>query len=99
MSSCLQCVVQLCENLAEAKDMTKALELQNSHARKQMETFSSQLEEIRDLAANIIKEASEHKADTSDDEGDPGEDDEGEKDDEDDEDKSESKGSSSFRRW
>lgn len=48
---------QLAIELSESKDMAEALELQNLHARKQMETFSSQLEEIRDLAVNIVLDA------------------------------------------
>ncbi len=43
--------------LAETKDVTQALELQADHARKQMEQFAHQLEEIRDLATNIIQES------------------------------------------
>jgi len=84
--------------LAEAKDMSKALELQNAHARKQMETFSNQLEEIRDLATDIIKESTGQKADESEAAGDDADEnaDEG---DEGATDENESKGSSSFRRW
>ncbi len=85
--------------LAEAKDMSEALELQNAHARKQMETFSKQLEEIRDLTAKLIKEATaetsggEEALDESEESGD-----EGDEDDEDD-DGDKSKGLSGFRRW
>ena len=43
--------------LAETKDVTQALELQADHARKQMEQFAHQLEEIRDLATDIIQES------------------------------------------
>jgi hypothetical protein len=32
------------------------MQLQADHARKQMETFARQLEEIRDLAAKIIED-------------------------------------------
>jgi phasin len=41
--------------LAESKDLSEAMQLQADHARKQMETFAAQLEEIRDLAAKIIE--------------------------------------------
>lgn len=48
----------LAMRLAESKDITQALELQNQHAKKQMETFVHQLEEMRDLTAQIIQESS-----------------------------------------
>jgi hypothetical protein len=44
--------------LAEAKDVGQAMELQGQHVKKQMETFVHQLEEMRDLAAQTIQEAS-----------------------------------------
>src|SRR6185437_12095772 len=37
--------------LAESKDINQAMDLQTQHARKQMETFVHQLEEMRDLAS------------------------------------------------
>ena len=43
--------------LAESKDINQAMELQSQHVRKQMETFVHQLEEMRDLTAQIIQEA------------------------------------------
>lgn len=43
--------------LAESKDMGQAMELQAEHARKQMDTFVKQLDEIRDLAAKVIQES------------------------------------------
>lgn len=43
--------------LAESKDINQAMELQTQHARKQMEAFVKQLEEMRDLAAQIIQES------------------------------------------
>jgi phasin len=84
--------------LAEAKDMPKALELQNNHARKQMETFSKQLEEIRDLTTDIIKESTAHMTDDTGAEAEPGEEEE-ESGDEEAEDGDEAQASSSFRRW
>jgi phasin len=48
----------LAMKLAESKDINQALELQSDHARKQMETFAHQLEEMRDLAAKMIQESS-----------------------------------------
>ena len=40
----------LAMKLAESKDVGQAMELQTEHARKQMESFVHQIEEIRDLA-------------------------------------------------
>jgi len=43
--------------LAESKDIGQAMEMQADHARKQMENFIKQIEEIRDLAAKVIQES------------------------------------------
>jgi phasin len=43
--------------LAESKDIAQAMELQSEHARKQMDAFAKQLEEIRDLAAKVIQDS------------------------------------------
>lgn len=43
--------------LAESKDVSQAMELHADRARKQVETFARQLEEIRDLATKIIQES------------------------------------------
>ncbi|HLC08739.1 MAG TPA: phasin family protein [Methyloceanibacter sp.] len=43
--------------LAESKDIAQAMELQSEHARKQMEAFGRQLEEIRDLATQVIQDS------------------------------------------
>ena len=51
--------------LAESKDFNQAMELQSQHARKQMEAFVHQLEEMRDLAAQIIQEANPLRAETT----------------------------------
>ena len=51
----------LAMKLAESKDINQAMELQSQHARKQMEAFVHQLEEMRDLTAQIIQEASPAK--------------------------------------
>jgi hypothetical protein len=48
--------------LAETKDVTQALGLQADFARKQMEQFAHQLEEIRDLATKIIQESGQAAA-------------------------------------
>ena len=47
----------LAMKLAESRDINQAMELQSQHVRKQMEAFVHQLEEMRDLAAQIIQEA------------------------------------------
>ena len=47
----------LAMKLAESKDVSQAMELQTEHARKQMESFVPQLEEIRDLAAQVIQDS------------------------------------------
>jgi len=51
----------LAMQLAESKDLNHATELQSQHVKKQMETFVHQLEEMRDLTAQIIQEASPGK--------------------------------------
>jgi phasin len=43
--------------LAESKDISQAMEMQAEHARKQMDNFVKQIEEIRDLAAKVIQES------------------------------------------
>jgi phasin len=47
----------LAMRLAESKDVSQAMELQTAHARQQMETFMRQLEEVRDLAAQVIQDS------------------------------------------
>ena len=41
----------------KSKDFGQAMELQTEHARKQMDSFVHQLEEIRDLAAQVIQDS------------------------------------------
>jgi hypothetical protein len=48
--------------LAERRDVHQATELQSQHVKKQMEAFVHQLEEMRDLAAQIIQETSRVRA-------------------------------------
>jgi phasin len=43
--------------LAESKDLGLAMELQAEHARKQMDAFVRQLEEMRDLATKVIQDS------------------------------------------
>jgi hypothetical protein len=47
----------LAMRLAEAKDVTQVIELHNDHITTQTETFVRQLEEMRDLATQVIQEA------------------------------------------
>jgi hypothetical protein len=44
--------------LADAKQLSEIVELQNAHLRNQMETFSRQLEELRDLTIRTVKDGS-----------------------------------------
>jgi len=55
----------LAMKLAESKDVHQAMELQSQHVKKQMETFVHQLEEMRDLTAQIIQEANQTRTDMS----------------------------------
>jgi phasin len=47
----------LAMRLAESKDINQAIEVQGEHMRKQMESFVQQLEDMRDLTAQMIQEA------------------------------------------
>src|SRR5688572_21765286 len=49
-------IAEITRNNAEA-NFALAMELQTEHARKQMESFVHQLEEIRDLAAQVIQDS------------------------------------------
>jgi phasin len=42
--------------LTEARQLSEIVELQNAHLRNQMETFSRQLEELRDLTVKAVKD-------------------------------------------
>ena len=44
--------------LADARQLSDIVELQNAHMREQMETFSRQLEELRELTVKTLKEGS-----------------------------------------
>lgn len=55
----------LAMKLAESKDVHQAMELQSRHVREQMETFVRQLEEMRDLTAQIIQEANPTRTEVS----------------------------------
>ncbi len=47
----------LAMKLAEMKDVARAMELQTEHVKRQMETFVRQLEEMHELAAQVIQDA------------------------------------------
>jgi phasin len=44
--------------LADARQLSDIVEMQNAHVREQMEAFSRQLEELRELTTKAIKEGS-----------------------------------------
>jgi phasin len=44
--------------LADARQLSEVVEIQTAHVRDQMETFSRQLEELRDLTTKVVKESS-----------------------------------------
>ena len=46
----------LAMRLADARQLSDIVELQNAHVREQMETFSRQLEELRELTVKAVKE-------------------------------------------
>lgn len=48
----------LAMRLADARQLSEIVELQNAHMREQMETFSRQLEELRELTVKAVKEGS-----------------------------------------
>jgi phasin len=49
--------------LADARQLSEIVELQNAHVREQMEAFSRQMEELRDMTVKAVKDGS--KAATS----------------------------------
>jgi phasin len=46
--------------LADAKHFSEVLEMQNSHARELMDTFSKQLEELRELTTTVVKQSAQN---------------------------------------
>ncbi len=46
----------LAMQLADARQLSEVVELQNAHLRNQMESFSRQLEELRDLTVKTVKD-------------------------------------------
>lgn len=44
--------------LTEARQMSEIVEMQNTHVREQMEAYSRQLEELRELTMTAVKEGS-----------------------------------------
>ena len=51
---------QLLTKLADAKQFSDVLEMQNAHARSLMDTFSKQFEELRDLTTTVVKESAKN---------------------------------------
>ncbi len=50
--------------LTDARQLSDIVELQNAHLRNQMETFSRQLEELRELTVRAVKDGSAEAAKT-----------------------------------
>jgi phasin len=46
--------------LADAKQFSEVLELQNGHARDLMDTFAKQLEELRELTTTVVKQSAQN---------------------------------------
>jgi phasin len=46
--------------LADAKQFSEVLELQNGHARDLMDTFAKQLEELRDITTTVVKQSAQN---------------------------------------
>lgn len=53
---------RLAMKLADAKQISEVLEIQNQHARELMETFSKQLEELRDLTTRVVQDSAKSAA-------------------------------------
>ena len=53
---------RLAMKLADAKQISEVLEIQNQHARELMETFSKQLEELRDLSTRVVQDSAKSAA-------------------------------------
>jgi hypothetical protein len=47
-------------SLADAKQFSDVLEMQNAHARELMDTFARQLEELRDLTTTVVKQSAQN---------------------------------------
>ncbi len=48
--------------LADAKQFSDVLELQNAHARELMDTFAKQLEELRELTTTVVQQSAQNVA-------------------------------------
>jgi len=51
---------QFAMKLADAKQFSDVLEMQNAHARNLMDTFAKQLEELRELTTSVVKESAKN---------------------------------------
>ncbi|MEJ2125427.1 MAG: phasin family protein [Alphaproteobacteria bacterium] len=54
---------RLAMKLADAKHISDVIEIQNQHARELMETFTKQLEELRELTARVVQDSAKSAAD------------------------------------
>lgn len=52
----------LAMKLADAKQISDVIEIQNQHARELMETYTKQLEELRDLTTRLVKDSAQTAA-------------------------------------
>jgi len=46
--------------LADAKQINEVVEMQNAHARELMDTFAKQLEELREMTAQVVKDSAQN---------------------------------------
>lgn len=53
---------RLAMKLADAKQISDVIEIQNHHARELMDAFGKQLEELRDLTTRLIKDSAQNAA-------------------------------------
>lgn len=53
----VQSAFELAEKIAKAKDLREAFEVQNSHARRQMEAYSRQAQELARLMGDTAKKS------------------------------------------
>ncbi len=45
--------------LADAKQLSEVVEMQNAHVREMMDSFTKQIEELRDIVTNIVKQSAQ----------------------------------------
>lgn len=55
---------RLAMRLADARQVSDVIEMQNAHMREQMSTYTRQFEEIRELTARVMKESAQNVGST-----------------------------------